>query len=93
MVTDVVNITKNSEIRVGGFTPYQWVLGRAARIRGSLTDEAEFGQLGVLQHALDPATEFHLRNKLRYDARKCFVYSSRPRTSVSNTIRDWTGPV
>ena len=73
LAMDVVNITKKSEVRIGGFTPYQRVLGRGARIRGALTDEDEFGLLGGLEHALDSGKIFHLRSKLRYEARKCFV--------------------
>ena len=54
LATSVVNPTKNGEIRHGGFTPEQWVVGKSTRVPGSMIDEDEFGQLGVLENAVDP---------------------------------------
>ena len=73
LATAIVNPTKNAEIRQGGFTPEQWVMGKSTRVPGSMIDEDEFGQLGVLENAVDPHSEFYLRNRIRYEARKCFV--------------------
>ncbi|CAE7397392.1 unnamed protein product, partial [Symbiodinium necroappetens] len=41
-------VVKNEFIRVGGFSPTQWALGRLPRRVGHVLDEEELGQLGVL---------------------------------------------
>ena len=40
----------------GGYTPSQWVIGRTPRTPGSLLDEEEFADLGVLELQNDPET-------------------------------------
>jgi len=48
-VAVVANQVKNDTMRRGGFTPPQWVLGKYPRRPGSLAEENEWGQLGVLE--------------------------------------------
>ena len=50
--------TKNDVLRRDGFSPAQWVLGRAQRRPGSLNEESEWGQLGVLCAQQDSSTAF-----------------------------------
>ena len=64
---------KNDMIRRGGFSPSQWVLGKAPRGVGHLLDEDELGQLGVLEDRTDPASEFAINAAYRMTARKGFV--------------------
>ena len=65
--------SKNEFIRVGGFSPSQWVLGRLPRGVGTLLDEEELGQLGVLSRRMDATTAFGRKAELRHSARKAFV--------------------
>ena len=54
---------KNEYLRRGGFSPSQWVLGRAPRGVGHMLDDEEIGHLGVLEGMLDGETAFALRAK------------------------------
>jgi len=65
--------TKNQMMRNGGFSPTQWVLGHQPRLIGSLTDDQELGQLGVLSDEVDPQGAFARQAQLRSEARKHFV--------------------
>ena len=49
-------VSKNEFLRVGGFAPVQWVLGRLPRGVGHVLDEEELGQLGVLAGMQDPSS-------------------------------------
>ena len=49
--TVMVNWAKNSRVTASGYSPSQWVLGRAMRLPWSLLDRA--GQLAEQQRALD----------------------------------------
>ena len=51
----------NEFLRVGGFAPVQWVLGRLPRGVGHVLDEEELGQLGVLAGMQDPSSAFGRR--------------------------------
>lgn len=64
---------KNESAQRGGFTPTQWVLGRAPRGVGRMLDDEELGHLGVLEGQLNGETEFALRSKIKYTARKEYV--------------------
>ena len=64
---------KNEVIRRGGFSPSQWVLGRAPRSVGRLLDEEEMGQLGTLDAIAEGGTEFARKAQIRLTARKEYV--------------------
>ena len=68
----VVN-AKNEYVRKGGLAPIQWVLGKYPRGVACLMEEEEMGQLGALENALDPSTEFGRRSAYRLTSRKHFV--------------------
>ena len=72
---DMTIQVKNQEMKHGGFSPHQWVLGANPRVPGSLLDEEEMGQLGAISAQLDASTEFGLRARCRFTARKSFVKS------------------
>ena len=44
----------NDSSRKGGFSPAQWVLGKHPRNPGSIHDESEFADLGVIASEVDP---------------------------------------
>ena len=66
-------VSKNEFLRVGGFVPVQWVLGRLPRGVGHVLDEEELGQLGVLAGMQDPSSAFGRRAEFRHTARKAYV--------------------
>ena len=78
---------KNDVFRRGGFSPAQWVLGKAPRGVGRLHDEDEQGQLGVLEGAIDGETEFGLRAQFRFTARKLFVKSDCSTRAAKAVLR------
>ena len=47
-ITQVLGV-KNDSVRAGGFSPSQWVLGRAPRGAASLMSEEDHAQLGAIQ--------------------------------------------
>ncbi len=69
----VAMVTKNDSMRRDGFAPSQWVIGKFPRRPGMQGEEAEWGQLGVLQHQQDSATQFGLLAQMRLTAQKAFV--------------------
>ena len=56
---------KNEHVRYGGFSPSQWVLGRAPRGVGRMLDVDELGHLGVLEGQLNGETAFAQRAGFR----------------------------
>ena len=48
--------SKNDSMRKGGFAPSQWVTQRDSLRPGSMCEEDEWGQLGVLAAQQDSAT-------------------------------------
>ena len=68
-------IIKNEELRTGGFSPAQWVLGKQPRGVSRMLDEDELGQIGMFNSmgTADPQTEFGMRAQLKHAARKAFV--------------------
>jgi hypothetical protein len=73
MAAAVVISNKNELCRKGGIAPAQWVLGKYPRYMPSMLEEEELGQLGALDAALDPATEFGRRAQYRLTSKKGFV--------------------
>ena len=63
----------NELVRQGGIAPSQWVLGKFPRGVGHMLEEEELGQLGVLEHQTDSATEFGIRARWRLESMKAFV--------------------
>ena len=80
--------TKNEFIRHGGFSPQQWVLGKAPRGVGQILDEQELGDLGVLESQVDGATQFGRRSEMRFAARKAF---SCTRTAAADLAPLYSG--
>ena len=72
-ITQVLSV-KNDSARVGGFSPSQWVLGRAPRGAASLLSEEDHAQLGAIQARHDPSSIFALQHLARIEAQKAFVH-------------------
>ena len=72
-VAAVVAEEKNDGMRRNGFAPSQWVLAKFPRRPGSMAEEAEWGQLGVLAGQVDSATAFGQKSTMRLTAKKSFV--------------------
>ena len=66
-------IVKNEGERYGGYSPAQWVLGRAPNRPGGRHDEDNYADLGILESQLDPDAVFAEKQALRLAARKAFV--------------------
>ena len=79
--------SKNTMMRKGGVSPYQWVLGINPRIPGLLTEDDEWGQLGVLEQNIDPSTAMGLRAQLRRTSRKNFVKIDCSRRYAASLLR------
>ena len=79
---------KNDTVRKGGFTPSQWVLGRYPRRPGSLLEEDELAQLGVLQSQMDGTTAFGRKAEMRFTAQKCMVKMDCSRRYASAMLRN-----
>ena len=78
---------KKELVRQGGIAPSQWVLGKFPRGVGHMPEEEELGQLGVLEHQTDSATEFGLKAKWRLESMKAIVRFSPTCTCSFTTIR------
>ena len=72
-ITQVLSV-ENDSARVGGFSPSQWVLGRAPRGVASLMSEEDHAQLGAIQARHDPSSIFALQHLARIEAQKAFVH-------------------
>ena len=84
-------VSKNEFLRVGGFAPVQWVLGRLPRGVGHILDEEELGQLGVLAGMQDPSSAFGRRAEFRHTARKAYVKQDCSRRVRSAILRKAAG--
>ena len=75
-VLQEVLMVKNNASRVGGFSPSQWVLGKAPRSDPSLSvvSEERFAELGALEAQHNPESIFALQHLARQEAQKAFVY-------------------
>ncbi|CAE7211787.1 RE1 [Symbiodinium sp. CCMP2592] len=80
-------VAKNEFMRVGGFSPTQWVLGRLPRGVGHVLDEEELGQLGVLSGRSDATTAFGRQAEFRHTARKAFVHEDCSRRVRKTVLR------
>ena len=73
-VVDECCTTKNHLLRTGGYSPAQWVLGKAPKGVPSLVDEEGWADLGSIQDSLDPESKFALQHQARAEAKKAFVH-------------------
>ena len=73
-VVDECCATKNHLLRTGGYSPAQWVLGKAPKGVPSLVDEEGWADLGSIQDSLDPESKFALQHQARAEAKKAFVH-------------------
>ena len=88
LIGATAQVEKNEAVRRGGFSPSQWVLGRAPRGVGHLLDEDELGQLGALHPKEDDAAgDFAIRSKYRLSARKAFVKEDCGRKASAALLR------
>ena len=69
-----VLMVKNDSSRVGGFSPAQWVLGRAPRSMASAMSEEQFAELGAIEARHDPSSIFALQHMARIEAQKAYVH-------------------
>ena len=60
-------------MRKGGFAPSQWVLGKFPRNPGSVVDEHEFADLGVMSDQIDPDAAFRRLVDIRRSCRQAFA--------------------
>ena len=74
-------------IRRGGFSPSQWVVGRAPGGFGHVLDEDELGRLGVLEAQTGPHGEFALKSAYRLTARKAYVKEDCARRAAKLLLR------
>ena len=72
-VLDEACLVKNSLLRQGGYSPAQWVLGRAPRELPSILSEDGHADLGAIQDSIDPESAFALQHQCRAEAKKAFV--------------------
>jgi hypothetical protein len=87
LVAAEVIAAKNDMIKRGGFSPAQWVLGKAPRGVGHLLDEEELGHLGVLESQADGETVFGMRAAYRHTSRKAFVKEDCGRRAAAALLR------
>ena len=79
--------TKNDTVRRDGFSPSQWVLAKYPRRPGSLLEEAEWGQLGVLEAQCDATTAFGQKAAMRFTAQRYFVHMDCGRRFRESQLR------
>ena len=68
-----VNTINHDRSRHGGYSPAQWVLGRAPNRPGDRFDEDTFADMGTLPEKLDAGSAFAFRQDIGTAARKAFV--------------------
>ena len=73
-VLQEVCTVKNNTSRVGGFSPSQWVLGKAPRLDPSPLSEERFAELGAIEAQHNPESIFAFQHLARQEAQKAFVY-------------------
>ena len=67
-------LTKNSLLRHGGYSPSQWVLGKATTEAPSLVSEDQFADLGATEDQVDPESRFAFQHQVRLEAKKAFIH-------------------
>ena len=67
-------MVKNNASRVGGFSPSQWVLGKAPRLDPSPLCDERFAELGAIEAQHNPESILALQHLARQEAQKAFVY-------------------
>ena len=65
--------TNNHLLRTGGYSPAQWVLGKAPKGAPFFVDEEGWSDLGAIQDSLDPESKFALQHQARAEAKKAFA--------------------
>jgi hypothetical protein len=77
--------TKNSQSRIKGFTPCQWVFGKLPREPGMASDEKM--DMGVIEAMADERDEFAKVNEIREEARKAFIKEDLSRRVAKALLR------
>ena len=67
-------LPKNSLLRNGGYSPSQWVLGKALREAPSLVSEDQFADLGAIEDRVDAESRFAFQHEGRLKAKKALVH-------------------
>ena len=65
---------QDSLLRNGGYSPSQWVLGKAPREAPSLVSEDQFADLGAVEDQVDPESRFAFQHQARLEAKKAFIH-------------------
>ena len=74
-------------LRTGGYSPAQWVLGKAPKGVPSLVDDEGWADLGSIQDSLDAESKFALQHQARAEAKKAFVpMDTSKRSSVRFSV-------
>ena len=73
-ILDESCLTKNSRLRNGGYSPSQWVLGKAPREAPSLVSEDQFADLGAIEDQVDPESRFAFQHQARLEAEKALIH-------------------
>ena len=73
-VSDESCLTKNSLLRNGGYSPSQWVLGKAPREAPSLVSEDQFADLGAIEDQVDPESRSAFQHQARLEAKKALIH-------------------
>ena len=82
MILAEVLYTKNSQSRVRGFTPMQWVFGNPPGDTTSMTNDGM--DLGALQNAQDESHEFGKQMSIRESARRVFIKEKLEKSSPNS---------
>ena len=73
MMTFNTNKVLNDGTNIGGWSPSQWVLGKYPRDPGSIMNEDEFMNLGVISERFDPTSAMQRNMQLRQAAKLSFA--------------------
>ena len=79
---------KNDTARLGGFSPSQWVLGRAPRTLPFFASEEEHASLDAIAARHDPSSIFALQHQARLEAQKAYVHLDCSRRDQKALLRN-----
>ena len=65
---------QKSLVRNGGYSPSQWVPGKAPREAPSLVSEDQFAHLGAIEDQVDPESRFAFQHQARLEVKKAFIH-------------------
>ena len=77
-------------LRNGGYSPSQWVLGKAPREAPSLVSEDQFADPDALEDQVDPESRFGFQHQSRLEAKKAFIHldtSKRVQRALTRSVK------